>query len=190
MTKIESFIERVQDENILVSNLLREAKLLAAELDQTDFLRWLKFELEGYRNGNNYPEYRTLTGSMKAWNPYYGWMPVLHKSSEVEKQLTTRSANQSIREIEVLLSNKSDTFEMPYSSSVANQILEGGYQTKVSMFISRSSLARILDAVRNRLLDWAVELQKKGCTEGTMSNLLLKKNAMQKKLRQSSVSVI
>jgi hypothetical protein len=162
MTKIEAFIAKVQDDNVPVSDLLKEAKLLASSLSQSDFLKWLNVELEGYEQDADYPKYRSIKGEMKAWNPYHGWVPVIHKSSEIEEQLCTRRINQSVREIEELLSSKSDSYEMPYPASVANKILEGGFRTKVSMFISRTALVGVLNSVRNRILDWAIELKSKG----------------------------
>lgn len=180
MTKIEEFIKKVQDENNTVSSLLREAKILAGDLGQTDFLDWINLELEGYKQVDKYPEYRSLSGEMKAWNPYHGWVPVIHKSSEIEKQLCTRSANQSTREIEELLSNKSDSYEMPYPASAANQILEGEFKTKLSMFISRSGLVGILDSVRNQLLDWAVELNRSGIHGGQVGFTKVEKEEAQK----------
>ncbi|OGD24184.1 hypothetical protein A2Z10_00755 [Candidatus Azambacteria bacterium RBG_16_47_10] len=162
MTKIEAFIKNIQNESVSVSSLLREAKLIASGLGQSDFLKWLNLEIEGYKSDDNYPKYRSLSGQMKGWNPYYGWVPVIHKTSEIEKRLCTRSASQSIREIEELLSNKAGSYEMPYPASVSDQILEGSFKTKLSMFISRPALVGILDSVRNRLLDWAVELKRSG----------------------------
>lgn len=162
MTKIEAFIEKVQDENIPVSKLLITAKLLAGDLGQTDILKWLNLEISGYHNDDSYPEYRSMNGQMKAWNPYHGWVPVIHPSTEIEKKFCTRNASQSIREVEELLSDKSDSYEMPYPASFAEQILKGEYKTKLSMFISRTSLLGILNSVRNKLLDWAVELKNKG----------------------------
>jgi hypothetical protein len=190
MTKIESFIEKIKDEKISVSSLLREAKLLASDLEQLDTLKWLNLELEGYKEGDDYPEYRSLSGQMKAWNPYHGWVPVIHKTSEIEKQLCTRSGNQSIREIEELLSNKSNTFEMPYPASVAEQILEGDLKTKLSMFIGRPALIGILDAVRNKLLDWAVELKKNGILGEKMEFTTKEKEEAQKEKSQFNIGKI
>lgn len=166
MTKIKEFIKRVQDENVSVSALLREAKVLVNDLGQTDFLSWINLELGGYKDNDLYPDLRSLRGQIKAWNPYRGWVPVLFKSSEIEKKLSTRNTRQSISEIEELLSDKSASYEMPYPASIANQILEGDLKTKVSLFIDRSSLVGILNAVRNNLLDWAIELEKQGIQGG------------------------
>lgn len=162
MTNIQAFIKDVKDEKIAVSRLLRDAKLIADKLEQLDFLSWINLEIKGYEKGNNYPDYRVVKGQMKAWNPFHGWVPVLLKTSEEEEQYCKRKVNQSIREIEEILLSTSDSFEMPYPASFANQIIEGDLKTKVSMFIDRSAIIKILDMVRNRLLDWANELKNKG----------------------------
>ncbi|XOB41334.1 MAG: hypothetical protein ACKKMW_01215 [Candidatus Nealsonbacteria bacterium] len=166
MKKIEKLIENIKDENISTSSLLREAKILANDLDQAEFLSWINLELEGYKNNDSYPSYRNLNGQIKAWNPYYGWIPVIHKNPENERMLSKRRTKQSIGEIEELLSQKSSSYEMPYSDSVANQILKGPYRTKASFFIDRSSLAGVLNAVKDNLLDWAIRLKKQGIEGG------------------------
>ena len=162
MTRIDAFIKNAQDETVPISTLLREAKMLATELGQDDILKWINLELEGYRKDRNYPEYRSMRGQMKGWNPFHGWIPVLHKSEEAEKLYCTRNASQSVREIEELLSSKSDSYEMPYPTSISSQILADKTPTKLSLFIGRSSLVGILESVRNRLLDWASNLKKRG----------------------------
>ena len=141
MTEIQKLIQEIQDNNILVSSLLRKTKILASELDQKDFLDWVNLELNGYKDDSAYPDYRKLSGEIKGWNPYRGWIPVLFESSEVEGALASRQTKQSIPEIEELLSSKSGSFEMPYPASVANQILnDSSIKTKVSLLIDRSEI--------------------------------------------------
>ncbi|MEK7156849.1 MAG: hypothetical protein AAB790_03505 [Patescibacteria group bacterium] len=180
MTKIDAFIRKAQDEAVPVSSLLREAKLLATELDQKDFLKWINLELEGYKKDDERPEYRSVRGEMRGWNPFNGWLPVIHKTAEIEKELCTRRTNQSARQIEELLANKSDTYEMPYPTSASAHILQDGEQTKLSLFISRTSLIGILDSVRNRLTDWAVGLKQRGIVGGSSEFTLEEKKEAQK----------
>ncbi len=160
MKKIDEFIKKIQDESVPLSILLKITKTLIDELDQTDVPLWITLELEGYKKHDKCPDYRKLRGQMKGWNPYYGWVPVIHKNTEIEKKLCTRSTSQSVREIEELLADKSSSYEMPYPASVADQVLEGDFKTKLSLFTDRSSLVGILEAVRNRLLDWAINMKK------------------------------
>ncbi|OHA70832.1 MAG: hypothetical protein A3E07_00765 [Candidatus Wildermuthbacteria bacterium RIFCSPHIGHO2_12_FULL_45_9] len=88
-------------------------------------------------------------------------VPVIHKSSEIENKVCTRGSGQSIRELEELLADKSSSsYEIPYPASFADQIIEGGTKTKVSLFINRSSLTHTLETVRNKILDLLLEFKK------------------------------
>jgi hypothetical protein len=159
MEQIDELIKKAKDDSINVSSLLRDIKILFGELNQT-LPEWSTYELEGYGK-SKVPKYRQIKGQMKAWNPFYGWVPVIHKSSDIEDKVCTRGSGQSIRELEELLSDKSlSSYEMPYPASFADQIIEGGTKTKVSLFISRTSLTHILETVRNKILDLLLELKK------------------------------
>lgn len=166
MEQINEIIKKAKDDSINVSSLLRDIKMLFGELNQ-QLPEWVISELDGYGKAR-VPKYRQIKGQMKAWNPFYGWVPVVHKSSEIENKVCVRGSGQSIRELEELLADKSSSsYEMPYPASFADQIIEGGTKTKVSLFISRSSLTHILETVRNKILDILLELKKCGDVEKT-----------------------
>lgn len=159
MEQVEELIKKAKDESVSVSSLLRDIKILLGELNQS-LPEWVASELEGYGKAK-VPKYRQIKGQMKAWNPFYGWVPVIHKSSDIEDKVCVRGSGQSVRELEELLSDKSSSsYEMPYPASFADQIIEGGTKTKVSLFISRTSLTHILETVRNKILDLLLELKK------------------------------
>ncbi|HEY4522206.1 MAG TPA: hypothetical protein VJH91_01040 [Candidatus Paceibacterota bacterium] len=163
MNEIQHFIKSAQDAKIPVTSLLRQAKVLATKLAQTDQLLWIGKELGGYREDEQLPEYRIAQGILRGWNPFRGWIPLMFKNHKVEKTLSSRGTKQSIPEIEDLLESKSDEFEMPYPMSAANKILaDNETKTKVSLFIPRSSLIGLTNYVRNALLEWAVNLDQKG----------------------------
>lgn len=159
MEKIDEFIQKLKNDDVPVSSLLREARTLFQTIGFSE-PSWITTELQGYKKNERVPKYRQTRGEMKAWNPYYGWVPVLHKNSEIEESLCTRGTGQSIREIEELLADGSKNFRMPYPASLADKLIEGNFKTEVSLFISRSSLVSILEVVRNRLLDLAFETTK------------------------------
>jgi hypothetical protein len=48
MTKIEDITSRAKDQGVSVSDLLRDAKILANKFDQNEFLSWISLELYGY----------------------------------------------------------------------------------------------------------------------------------------------
>src|ERR1035437_1300666 len=157
----DSLINDIQDKNIPVSTLLIKAKILANKLNDEKFLEWLNLELNGYKTGNVYPEYRKITGQVKFWNPYYGWCPIVFSNPKAEKYRSSRNPNQSISEIEELLSKGSSEYEMPFSDSDASEIMrDSGIPAKGTLLISRTSLVGILNKVRNLLLDWVLKLEK------------------------------
>ncbi len=159
MEQINELIKKAKDDSINVSSLLRDIKMLFSERNHL-LPEWVVSELEGYGKAK-VPNYRQIKGQMKAWNPFYGWVPVVHKNSEIEDKVCIRGSGQSIRELEELLADKSiSSYEMPYPASFADKIIEGGIKTKVSLFISRSSLTRTLEVVRNKILDLLLEIKK------------------------------
>lgn len=63
------------DETVSIESLLRKAYLVAKKLKLKDFEEWINQELNGY--DNQFPKYRSVRGEIKAWNPYYGWIPMI-----------------------------------------------------------------------------------------------------------------
>lgn len=63
------------DEKISIESLIRKAYLVAKKLKLKEFEKWLNQEQNGYKK--EIPEYRNITGEIKAWNPYHGWIPMI-----------------------------------------------------------------------------------------------------------------
>lgn len=163
---VDDLINEIQNRNIPVSVILLKAKVIATKRKDTDFQKWLDLELNGYKVGNNKPpQYRELNGQAKFWNPMLGWCPIVFHNTQVEDHIINRSTNQSIAELEQILETDSHEFEMPYPASVAEQIMQGELRTKVSLFVSRSSIVGVLNRVRNIVLDWVLNLDYKGLEE-------------------------
>jgi hypothetical protein len=183
-------LEDVQDKNVAVSNLLRKAKVIAHKLDGKEFLQWIDAELNGYDN-ETVPDYRMVRGQVKALNPYRGWVPVIFGDAEAEKTVSTGGAGPSVSEIEELLNNDSPTYEMPYPDSVAAQMLsDAPIRTKAVLVIGRGSLVGILNAVRNRLFDWVLSLEKENPEHiaiGKPKSLKHEKDVVDEKMRPRMV---
>jgi len=151
------------DKNVRVSDLLRKALVVARKLKLTEFQEWIEKELNGYKN--QVPDYRIVTGKVRAWNPYNGWIPVIFNDPKEAEALSKRANGQSIAELEELVqgSGSEPTLHMPLPESIRRKLCQGfGYQTDVSLFVGRTSLVRTLDAVRNIILNWALKLEEEG----------------------------
>lgn len=85
--------------NCDVVNILRKAHLIASKLKLADFDQWIQHELNGYPDKESCPEYRKVCGSLKAFNPYRGWIPTSIQDNEVEKRICEKKFVNSISEI-------------------------------------------------------------------------------------------
>jgi hypothetical protein len=153
------------DSNIRVSDLLRKALVAARKLGIKDFEAWINLELNGYVEWKNIPTYRMLQGQIEAWNPFYGWQPVIFEDPEYAKALSSCSVSQSIGEIEATIGDHKPQGRLIMSlpQETEYEIIQGlDLTTKVSRRVSAARIVNILDAVRNIILGWSLKLEQDG----------------------------
>lgn len=150
-----------------ILNALRKAHLIASKLKLQKFDKWIMHELNGYPESEvtSLPEYRKVTGSLKAWNPYKGWIPMIIEDKEIETMICTKSLFQSISVI--LESHKiSKTYvEIPFTGNVIaflDSISTMPFNTNYELRVGVHQLKKIIDAVANCLLEWTITLEKEG----------------------------
>lgn len=70
-----------------ILNSLRKAHLIASKLKLHDFDTWVQSELNGYSYGDKdkIPNYRKVKGTLKAFNPYRGWISAQCSDDKTEK---------------------------------------------------------------------------------------------------------
>ena len=160
--------EAALDRNVPVEDLLRRAKVVASKLDLHKFLSWIDREMKGYGRDDQVPEYRQLSGTVNAWNPYHGWQAVIWAQNkgaqELYRTLSNFKARLPVGEISDLINRdekKSSIFAVPYGSMKLHGAF-GEELVNTQLEIDRARLAGILDAVRNTILEWALELEKSG----------------------------
>ncbi|MGA8567996.1 MAG: hypothetical protein WB580_09420 [Candidatus Binataceae bacterium] len=162
--------EAALDRNVPVEDLLRRAKVVASKLDLHQFLSWIDREMKGYGRDDQVPEYRQLSGTVNAFNPYHGWREPIwaqdKASQELRRTMSNYKARLPVGEISDLINrheknSSSSTFAVPYGS-IKVQGAFGEELANAQLEIDRARLAGILDAVRNTILEWALELEKSG----------------------------
>ncbi|WMI72114.1 hypothetical protein RBH88_03170 [Aminobacterium sp. MB27-C1] len=160
--------------NSLLSDILRKALVVATKLKIDDFKRWIESEMKGYAE-NQIPSYRKVKGSVKAWNPYNGWIPVIIEDSEVSELISKRDIGQPISELESLLTekDKGGVLQVPLPHEWIMKLFSHSEQFQLGMvptlIVDGSQLAGILDAVRNEILEWSLELENQGIIGDGMS---------------------
>jgi hypothetical protein len=156
----ESLIEQLQtgavNSAIPITDLLRKAKLAAAKLQQVDFSTWIQRELEGYRGvSDEIPHYRLVGGDLKALNPWRGWVPI---GIRTEMPITN-----AIAEVASHAGNESGFIHIGIPDDAADSIRqELDVPWDIKFHATCQGLTRIVDAVRNEVLDWTLKLENAG----------------------------
>jgi hypothetical protein len=140
-----------------VTQLLRETKLIAAKLGLEDMGKWVDGELNGYSSELEPPPYREFTTqAVEICHPARGWEFAGHFHMKMK-------ARQPIAEIEELSGSERLTLaltkNLPVSDGIGGSF---GARWPQRAIISGSSFRHIVEAVRNALLEWSIELEKRG----------------------------
>lgn len=165
---MSSLILQIQTEALdgssSVSGLLRKARAAAVKLGLADELQWIKWELEGYAGVEDadLPLYRKIKGDMKVRNPYHGLQPLNFADPEFVEIMCSAPCRQPAGEVEALLAT-GENLQVQLSQGQINLLL-GLMAVKMEpvLHIERTALIRVLNAVRNLVLDWSLEMEKAG----------------------------
>lgn len=170
MQKNNSIVLELQqlaiDRSNNISDLLRKSLLVSSKLNLSEFEDWTRNELNGYTK--NVPKYRNLKVKVKAKNPQRGLIPVMFSDSELDAEfediLTNIEIYDPVESLFNLLEDDSGSFHYPISPEqqrIFNEIgsFTGRPQFEVIRLISRNQIAIVIDAVRNKILDWAIKLE-------------------------------
>src|SRR5262245_47574496 len=106
-----------------ITGLLRKALIVATKLSLEDFRLWIIDELEGDRKGRTIPEYRRLTGEVKAWNSVRReWIPFYLEGGNMEF-LRSRLNGQRISELEDLVRDHKSggSLHMPFPPEIQHK---------------------------------------------------------------------
>ncbi len=153
------------NKDIPVSDLLRKGLVIARKLKLNELETWINNELNGYEKSAGIPEYRTIKGEVKAWNPYRGYIPVMFESSEEAEIFSKRKCGQPIAELENLLKNqgKASMLQMPFPTEAQKNIMAGtGMDFPATLMFPSSRMAGIIDSVRTIILNWTLKLEEDG----------------------------
>ena len=168
---VQELEQDAYDNSASLANMLRKAKAVAVKLQLQQPMEWVESELNGYKVGD-VPDYRRLTGQAQTRNPFHGWQPVMFDDIELERIICRMPINNPISEIEHLLETAGKP-SIALSGKQVDLLCQMGNMPTlpISVFFSRGSFVSILDAVRNKVLDWSLQLQAAGIKGEGMSFL-------------------
>jgi hypothetical protein len=147
-----------------LSNLLRNALLVASKLKINGVDKWLRLEMNGYYEENSVlPDYRMVTGHPKAYSYRHGWLDIAFKNFPADVPYKQFSLPNSIAEMETTLEDiDNDVLVLIYPEEINDFICKFIKADKTGFEFTRSQMKGIIDKVRNMILDWTIELESKG----------------------------
>lgn len=162
-----SLVEEIQagalNREVPVVELLRRVKLAAAKLKLSDTQEWVDRELNGYAGveDNEIPQYRIGSGSLMHFTPYHGTRPA-HGDPESIAAISLHWFREPIGALESLLTLPGDRLVVSIDMEVAKMLAASGMNGNYSIHFSKNVVVSIADAVRNLILDWAINLEAEG----------------------------
>jgi hypothetical protein len=157
----QSLIERLQlgavDGSAPITDLLRRAKLAAVNLRTVEFTAWVDLEVKGYEGDDTIPPYRRVQGVLKFLNPIHGWRPVLGTEG-LETEV-----RQPIGDVFALSHSPAGFVTQAVPHQIQKMVFNGlGFQCDVKLHVGANEMSRIIEAVRNSVLDWTLKLEAAG----------------------------
>jgi len=152
---IEQLLVDGADDNVSITSILRKARFAASRLELLDLQSFLDNEENGYTDNSLLPKYRLLPGQLEILLTGYGWR---YETS----QLPLPCPNP-IGQV-LAMAGGADKFvclSALYPPEVAER--HGFREIPRARFnTSRATLVGILEGVRSRVFNWAIELDKAG----------------------------
>lgn len=157
---------------IQVSVLLKKAKAVAVKLQRKDINEWIQNEIQGYAENVSLPEYRILSGEIQSWDVINnnGWISVNFEDAEFKLKASRMDLPASVTGIESILNqipaNNYDRIACAMPHAILKEINDAGKCSPLGESacwkVERGQILGLLEAVRNEILDWSLELEAQG----------------------------
>jgi hypothetical protein len=168
MTVLDEIIDASTDSAVTTADLLRKVQIVAHRLGASEVVRWAKSELTGYADDAELPTYRIMQTSVMG--TFTGPM-----QSVIQQHLTPVTGRLEsmwamefrvpLTELQALASSKSDpqrewpTFMVKAYEATGAFRIQYHHLFSAHNVITRQSLLGLLDVVRSKAMEFALELQ-------------------------------
>jgi len=163
-----------------LTSLLRKCRILAQRLNNTDLKHWVNNELDGYRSNDELPIYRILR-SCPMLGDYYGFggsgatnvaIPPTSIDEAIRNSIVPVRFHQGIMELDTLTTSSREGFlnlTVPPEAFmfIKHPQMRGDMVLcSVSKVVNTAFIKGIFDTVRNRILNFTLELESEGSNAG------------------------
>lgn len=178
---VPELVDMASTPAVSTADLLRRALVVARRLSVPELVDWINSELNGYKF-EEVPEYRRLRGQLVAENPYHGAIP-LFAPPEMAEILADFSVRQSIPELFHLQSSETGIFSH-FPADIEQTLMHmmrksSGVAMRPALKFSSVQIQGVIETVRSRILDWALDLEGRGIIGEGMSFTPQEKQAVQ-----------
>lgn len=165
-----------------LATLLRKCRVLAARLKNDEFKNWVQYELDGYPSEAELPEYRRMRAqSYGHFSGAFGSglrnapIPIMCIPEEFRKFVTDVEFRSGIGSLQDLISrSKGGTLQEQWPADlvafVASRIYERMNLGQAWKAIPSSAIVGILDTVRNRILNFVLEIESAAPDAGEIAS--------------------
>lgn len=171
MSLLREIQDAAIDSNTELAVLLRKCKALAARLGSPEFKQWVGNELSYYKEIETLPEYRIMKVNSKGHfsGPFQSDLrnaniPLSCIEKDFHKNLSHSYMAQPVAALESLMRDKSGgTLQKPWNPDLVAYVGHNIYQSMSCMqawkVIPVAGIVAALDAIRNRALNFALEIE-------------------------------
>lgn len=147
-----------------VVEVLRRAKVLAAQLGDEGARSWIDLELKGYPPGVDVPKYRVIPSELQVRNPFHGWNAVAWSGpGNLQEHFAHADVTSTMSEIvEICRGDGQPRASLGQAEmDVLVPTNPEFARLPTARWFAKSSFVAIADSARDRVLDWAIEVQTK-----------------------------
>jgi len=171
MSLLKEIQDAAVDAKTDVAQVLRKCRVLASRLQHDELKLWVQKELDGYANGEAVPDYRVkqchskghfvgVAGAQLNNAP----IPTQNLPEALQRQITCVRFRESISALENLAqTGELDSFGSPWPPELIQAYAEAFYENmtliQAHQVIPRNSIVSIIETVRNRVLNFALEIE-------------------------------
>ena len=166
---IPELIAMASDPTVKTTDLLRKAMVAARLLKQPEWATWIDHELQGYPQSGDLPPYRVLQGELKVDVPGHGRLPLPIRNAEMNRLITESRFGHPMGALEDLAvpGEVVRSFFTPEQSQFL--IHELSLPGVPELALGSNQVRGLIEAVRDKLLTWALDLADAGIQGDGMS---------------------
>ncbi len=165
---VPELITLASDPAVEITTLLRKTKVAACLLQQPEAVSWIDHELQGYPHNCLVPPYRQLRGRLairRDGNTYL--LPVAN--TERVQQWQTCPLSLPVSELAALAAT-GNSLRVHFPPELLPQLMaELDTEREVEISLSAVQVRALIEAVRDRVLDWVLALDEVGIQGEGMS---------------------